>query len=110
MLLSISLVMIYAGIVCMKKFPDYKMVFILAIAVNFIVWLKVATDIFLFFCIFICAFVVQETLGENDEEELEDEDEDDLLEEDDEEYDEDDEDASPEKVPVFRYPGFLKRG
>ncbi len=110
MLLSISLVMIYAGIVCMKKFPDYKMVFILAISVNFIVWLKVATDIFLFFCIFICAFVVQETLGENDEEELEDEDEDDLLEEDDEEYDEDDEDASPEKVPVFRYPGFLKRG
>ena len=38
----------------MRRFPQYRVIFILFILVNFIVWFKVATDIFLVFAIFLC--------------------------------------------------------
>lgn len=43
-LCAISLFMIRTGIVSVKKFPHYSILFILLILINFIVWFKVATD------------------------------------------------------------------
>lgn len=105
MLISISAVMIYAGVICAQKFPEYKMIFFLGIAVNFIIWLKVATDIFLFFCLFICAFIVKETLEVPDEIDGNEEND----EEDGSDDNEGDDDEVTEKVPVFRYPRFFNR-
>jgi hypothetical protein len=39
---------------CVQKFPEYKMVFWLILLVNYIVWLKVATDVFVIFALFLC--------------------------------------------------------
>ena len=39
---------------CINYFPAYKMMFLLILSVNFIVWLKVSTDIFLVFAPFLC--------------------------------------------------------
>lgn len=104
LLLAISAVIVYAAVFCMNRIPDYKVVFILALAVNFIVWLKVATDIFLFFSLFIAAFIIYETLGDS-EMEYEDDDEDDLLDEGEYEEDDEEDEEEPEKVPVFPYRG-----
>lgn len=40
--------------VCVVRFPKYATMFWLVLAINMIVWLKVATDIFLVFAIFLC--------------------------------------------------------
>jgi hypothetical protein len=40
--------------ICIKRFKDYKAMFLLLLAVNMIVWLKVSTDIFLVFAIYLC--------------------------------------------------------
>ncbi len=39
---------------CVYRFPKYATLFWLVLAINMIVWLKVATDIFLVFAIFLC--------------------------------------------------------
>jgi hypothetical protein len=39
---------------CMTRFPKYTTMFWLVLAINMIVWLKVSTDIFLVFAIFLC--------------------------------------------------------
>lgn len=39
---------------CVQKFPEYKTVFWLILLVNYIVWLKVATDVFVIFALFLC--------------------------------------------------------
>ena len=54
-LLAISAVMIYAAIICCNKFSDYTYMFLLALLAGFIMWTKSATDIFVFFDLFICA-------------------------------------------------------
>ena len=106
LVIAMSAVIIYAGVICMHKYPDYKYIFILAILVNMIVWLKVATDIFLFFCLFITAFVIHETLDDPEEDEEDEEDEDWEWDDEDEDEDEDEEDEqpetveNPEKIPV----------
>lgn len=40
--------------VCCRRFPAYSIMFIMILAVNFIGWLKVSTDIFLVFALFLC--------------------------------------------------------
>ena len=40
--------------VCVKRFWNYRYLFLLILALNFIVWLKVSTDIFLVFAPFLC--------------------------------------------------------
>jgi hypothetical protein len=40
--------------VCRRRFPQYETMFWLILAINMIVWLKVSTDIFLVFAIFLC--------------------------------------------------------
>ena len=39
---------------CAQRFPKYATMFLLVLAINMIVWLKVSTDIFLVFAIFLC--------------------------------------------------------
>lgn len=45
---------VYATIICCNRFPDYKWVFIILLLCNFIIWFKVATDIFCLFALFLC--------------------------------------------------------
>lgn len=44
----------YAANMCIKRFPSYKIMFLLILAVNLIVWFKVSTDIFMVFALFLC--------------------------------------------------------
>ena len=39
---------------CMKKFAEQKFLFAMLLVINFIVWFKVSTDIFLIFALFLC--------------------------------------------------------
>ena len=48
-----SLFIIYAGSVCSRLLPGNTLLFILLTSMNFIVWLKVATDCFFVLCLFI---------------------------------------------------------
>ena len=52
-LFSMCMVLYKAGSFCMQKLPSYTGAFILLLLVNFIVWLKVSTDIFLVFALFL---------------------------------------------------------
>lgn len=54
-LLAISAVMVYAAFICSKEYPKYALLFWIALLAGFIMWWKAATDIFVFFTIFICA-------------------------------------------------------
>ena len=53
-LLAFIAYFIKVGTTCMKRFPDYKLMFFAILMVNFIVWCKVSSDIFLVFAIFLC--------------------------------------------------------
>lgn len=55
---------IKVGTTCMKRFPDYKLMFFAILMVNFIVWCKVSSDIFLVFAIFLCIPYHTEELNE----------------------------------------------
>lgn len=46
--------------ICGKEFPREKLLFVLAILVGLVVWLKVSTDIFCFFAPFLCAAALKE--------------------------------------------------
>ena len=61
-LLAISAVMVYAGVISVKSFPKYAHIFMMGVLCNFIIWLKVSTDLFPFLSIFACAaFLSQDT-------------------------------------------------
>ena len=53
-LISMASFMIATAIVCMRKFAQYRDLFMMLIVLNFIIWLKVSTDIFLVFTPFLC--------------------------------------------------------
>lgn len=52
-LIAFSAFMFEASKACMKHFPKEKVLFLFVLLIGFIVWLKVATDIFLFFALFL---------------------------------------------------------
>lgn len=52
-LLAISAVMIYAGVIAAQGLPKYSLIFFMGVLCNFIVWLKVSTDLFPFLSIFV---------------------------------------------------------
>ena len=52
--------LIYSAYVCCRYFKAYTWLFLLALLVGLVVWAKVATDIFLFFAIFLCAAALQD--------------------------------------------------
>ena len=43
-----------AAQVCIKRFPAYRILFLMFLLLNFIGWFKVSTDIFLVFALFLC--------------------------------------------------------
>ena len=53
-LLAFAYFMYRVARTCMNAFPLHKMLFLLLLMVNFIVWFKVSTDIFLVFAPFLC--------------------------------------------------------
>lgn len=53
-LFAFTLFIYNAARICIKRFPSNKMLFIMLLAINFIVWFKVSTDIFLVFALFLC--------------------------------------------------------
>lgn len=52
-LLAFSFFMIKTAIICMDKFFSYRILFFIILMLNFIVWLKVSSDIFLVFALFL---------------------------------------------------------
>ena len=52
-LIAFSVFIYKSYVVCCKRFVDYKDLFLLLLMLNFIVWLKVSTDIFLIFALFL---------------------------------------------------------
>lgn len=44
----------YAAWVCMKRFPNYRIMFFMILLVNLVGWFKVSSDVFLTFAIFLC--------------------------------------------------------
>ena len=54
-LVAISAVMCKAVFICGRKFEAWRALFLMLLAVNFIVWFKVSTDIFLVFALFLMA-------------------------------------------------------
>ena len=52
-LIAFSLFICNAAALCIRRFPDKKILFLFLLLVNFIVWLKVSTDIFLIFALFL---------------------------------------------------------
>lgn len=58
-LLAFSTFIIYSAQTCMRNLPSYKIMFALLLLSNFVIWLKVSTDIFLVFALFICVSNMQ---------------------------------------------------
>lgn len=53
-LLAFSFFMLKSCMVCVCRFKSLQYMFLMLLALNFIVWLKVSTDIFLVFALFLC--------------------------------------------------------
>lgn len=51
----------YARFLCTSRHPEFKHMFLLFLLTNFIVWFKVATDIFLVFALFLCLPVTRKS-------------------------------------------------
>lgn len=62
-----SLFIIYAGCVCARMHPGNTLLFILLTSMNFVVWLKVATDCFFILCLFICLGYIMNSIKETEE-------------------------------------------
>jgi len=61
----------YAASACGKLFTDQKLVFYALLLVGLIIWLKVATDVFLIFALFICAGNLHKVMDGQSDDELE---------------------------------------
>lgn len=53
-LAAFSIFFIQVCNVCMKRFPMFKWMFLMILAINFIQWFKVSTDLFVVFAPFLC--------------------------------------------------------
>lgn len=63
-LLTFSLYICKAGMICTKYFRSQKALIMIILALNFIVWFKVATDLFFIFAIFLTSKWVEENGSE----------------------------------------------
>ena len=54
-MIAFSLYMFDAARILMDKHPKYKVLFLLVLLVNYVMWFKVASDLFLVFAFFLCA-------------------------------------------------------
>lgn len=53
-LLAFSFFMLKVGQVCIKKFPQWRGMFLMLLLTHFVVWFKVSSDLFMGFAIFLC--------------------------------------------------------
>ena len=53
-LIAISAVMVYAGMIGTEYYPQHTYLFVMGIISNFVVWLKVSTDMFPFLVFLAC--------------------------------------------------------
>jgi len=49
-----SLFFVYLSVACYQKFPNHKHLFLFLFVLVFIIWVKVSTDIFLIYALFLC--------------------------------------------------------
>lgn len=61
-LIAFTLFFIQVCVICARRFPAFKWMFIIVLAINFIQWFKVSTDLFVVFAPFLCI-----TAKENEE-------------------------------------------
>lgn len=61
-LIAISAVMIYTGVISMRYFPEHSHLFFMGILSNFVVWLKVSTDMFPLLIFYTCYAFLQSDL------------------------------------------------
>lgn len=66
-LIAISLVVVYSALIGCKYFSEYRNIFLFAALINFIVWLKVSTDILLFLYLFVTATIVEQEFMDEEE-------------------------------------------
>ena len=62
-----SMMIIYAGWICMKSYPKDQLLFVAITAINFIIWSKVATDCFFVLGLFIALRYVLDYTSEPEE-------------------------------------------
>lgn len=55
-LIAFSTFIYKTAVVCMRRFKSYSNLFLLILLLNFIIWFKVSTDLFLVFVLFLCFF------------------------------------------------------
>ena len=60
-LISIIGVVVQSCYICRCYYPKKRMMFLLVLLIGFIVWLKVSTDIFCIFALFLCASSLKDT-------------------------------------------------
>lgn len=60
-LVLFSLFFIYNAIVCIHRFPSYKLLFIGIMLLGFIIWIKVPTDLFIIYALLYCINNEKET-------------------------------------------------
>lgn len=53
-LLAFSFFMLKVGQVCIRKFPQWRLLFLMMLLTHFVVWLKVSSDLFMAFALFLC--------------------------------------------------------
>lgn len=60
---------VYAGFVCIRKFPHNKLMMLIMMSMTFVIWFKVATDCFFILCMFICLGYTRDFVAIKNEEE-----------------------------------------
>lgn len=53
-MLMFVIYMLRVALVCMGRFKDYRLLFFALLILNYLVWLKVSSDLFPVFAIFLC--------------------------------------------------------
>ena len=53
-MLMFVIYMLRVALVCMGRFKDYRLLFFALLVLNYLVWLKVSSDLFSVFAIFLC--------------------------------------------------------
>ncbi len=53
-LLAFSTFFVTSAKVCIAKLPEYKLLVLFILLLGFVIWLKVATDVFLVFALLLC--------------------------------------------------------
>ena len=58
-LIAFSILFVYIAIACYQRFSEFKHLFLILLLLEFIIWTKVSTDIFLVFALFLCIPMIQ---------------------------------------------------